>query len=95
MLTAPSMILNSANVQSFLNITIQHRLYQLDRRLGHDPGDAEFVVEDLVDAVEGVFFVDEGVEEDSEGPDVLFFAAVGFPLEDFGGGVVWKGRGVR
>ena len=51
------------------------------------------MIEDLVDAVEWVFFVDEGVEEDAEGPDVLLFAAVGFPLEDFGGCVIcfWEG----
>ena len=46
------------------------------------------MVEDLVDAVKGVLLVDEGVEEDAEGPDVLLLAAVGFALEDFGRGVV-------
>lgn len=46
------------------------------------------MVHDLVDAVKGVFLVDEGVEEDAEGPNVLFFAAVGAALENFGGGVV-------
>lgn len=49
------------------------------------------MVHDLVDAVKGVFLVDEGIEEDAEGPDVLFFAAVGAALEDFGGGVVCEG----
>lgn len=42
------------------------------------------MVQYFVDAVEGVFLVDERVEEDAEGPNVLFFAAVGFALEDFG-----------
>lgn len=42
------------------------------------------MIEDFVDAVEGVFLVDEGVEEDAEGPDVLLLAAVGFALQDFG-----------
>lgn len=53
------------------------------------------MIEDLVDAVEGVFFVDEGVEEDAEGPDVLFFAAVGVSCKDFGGGVIYGGGGVN
>lgn len=46
------------------------------------------MVHDLVDAIEGVLFVDESIEEDAEGPDVLFLAAVRFPLEDFGSGIV-------
>jgi hypothetical protein len=50
------------------------------------------MIHDLVDGVEGVFFVDDGVEEDAEGPDVLFFATVGAAGEDFGGCVVWRGR---
>jgi hypothetical protein len=36
------------------------------------------VIHNLVDRVEWVFFVDDGVKEDAEGPDILFFAAVGF-----------------
>ena len=42
------------------------------------------MIQYFVDTVEGIFLVDERVEEDAEGPDVLFFAAVGFALEDFG-----------
>ena len=76
------------NRQPLIDISIQHGLDQLNARLAHDPRYPQLMVHDLVDAVEGVFFVDEGVEEDAEGPDVLLFAAVGFALEDFGGGVV-------
>jgi hypothetical protein len=46
------------------------------------------MVHDLVDAVEGVFLVYDCVEQDAEGPDVLLFAAVGGPGEDFRGGVI-------
>ena len=46
------------------------------------------MIEDLVDVVEWVFLVDDGVQQDAEGPDVLLCAAVGFSLEDFGGGVI-------
>jgi len=49
------------------------------------------MIEDLVDIVEWVFLVDDGVQQDPEGPDVLLFPAVGFSLEDFGGGVIYKG----
>lgn len=49
------------------------------------------MVHDLVNAVKGVFLVDESVQENTKGPDVLFFAAVGAALEDFGGRVVCEG----
>lgn len=48
------------------------------------------MVEDLVDIVERIFFVDDGVEEDTQSPDILFLATVGFTLEDFGGGIIYK-----
>ena len=74
------MLLDLRDGEPLLHITIQHRLYELYRRLRHDPRDPELMVQDLVDAVEGVFLVDEGVEEDSQRPDVLFFASVRFTL---------------
>lgn len=46
------------------------------------------MVEDLVDVVEGVLLVDDRVQQDAEGPDILFLAAVGLALEDFGGSVI-------
>lgn len=49
------------------------------------------MIQYFVYTVERVFFVDEGVEEDAERPDVLFFASVGLALEDFGGGVICTG----
>lgn len=85
---APPMFHHLRDSQPLIDIAIQHRSDQLDALLAHDPRHAQLVVHDLVDAVKGVFLVDEGVEEDSQGPDVLFLAAVGFALQDFGGGVV-------
>ena len=86
---------NLRDTQSAIDIPIQHALDQIDAVLAHDPRDPELMVHDLVDAVKGVFLVDEGIEQDAEGPDVLFFAAVGAALEDFGGGVVcWEQGGL-
>ena len=87
-LPAPPRVPNLADGQSPIDISIEHLLDQLDIRGRHDPRYAQFVVQYLIDAVKGVFFVDERVEEDAEGPNVLFFAAVGFTLEDLGCGVI-------
>lgn len=82
-LPTPLGIPDLTDSQPPIDVPVQHLLYQFDIRGRHDPRYAQFVIEYFVNAVEGVFLVDERVEEDAEGPDVLFFAAVGFALEDF------------
>ena len=77
-LATPRRVPDLADGQPPINVPVEHLLDQLDIRGGHDPRDAQFVVEDFV----------ESVKEDAEGPDVLFLAAVGFALEDFGRGVI-------
>ena len=61
---------------SLINFAVQHRFDEINGILAHDPRDAKLVIYDLVNAVERIFFVDEGVEQDPEGPDILLFAAV-------------------
>lgn len=75
--------------QTVVNITVQHFADQVDAgfREGEE-GNAEGMVEDLIDVVEWVLLVDNRVQQDAEGPDVLFLAAVGLALEDFGGSVI-------
>ena len=75
--------------QPVINITIEHRADEVNAVFGEgEEGDSEGVVEDLVDVIEGVFLVDDRVKEDTQGPDVLFFATIGSALEDFGRGVI-------
>lgn len=47
------------------------------------------MVEDLVDVIERVLLIDNGVEEDAERPDVLFLATIGLALQNLGGSVVY------
>jgi hypothetical protein len=46
------------------------------------------VVHDLVNAVEWVLLVDDGVEENAEGPNVLLLSTVRLAGKDFGSGVI-------
>jgi hypothetical protein len=84
-----------------LDVAIQHFANQINAVLAENVRHPKVVVHDLVDAIEGILLVDDGVEEDAQSPDVLFFAAIGEAAEDFGGGVIWKrasvysGREVR
>lgn len=73
----PRMLHHRLNPNSPLDIPIQHLPNEVQIFVTHNVRYAKVVVHDLVDAVEGVLFVHDGVEEDAEGPDVLFFAAVG------------------
>lgn len=82
------MIQYLANRDSLLHISIQHQPYQINTLLAHYPRHAQIMIHDFVNRVEGVLLVDNSVEQDSKGPDVLFFAAVGFAGEDFGGGII-------
>ena len=47
------------------------------------------MIHDLVDRVERVFLVDDGIQQDAQSPDILLFAAVGTACKDFGGSVVY------
>ena len=87
--STPPMLLHLCDCESLIDISIQHCFDEVDGWLRHDPRYAQFVIQDLIDAVEWVFFVDEGVEQDAESPDILLFAAVGFALQDFGRCVIY------
>lgn len=65
---------------TLIHFAVEHRLDQIDRRLAHDPRNAQLVVHDLVDAVEGILLVDERVEKDPKGPHVLLPATIRFAL---------------
>lgn len=77
---APGMLHDLSDGKSLVNVAVQHGFDEIDGVVAHDPGNAKFVIHDLIDAVKRIFFVDKRVEQNTKGPDILFFAAVGFPL---------------
>jgi 5-methylcytosine-specific restriction endonuclease McrBC regulatory subunit McrC len=79
---------NLININPLVHIAIQHLADQINALVANRVRHAQVAVHDLVDAVEGVLLVDDGVQQDAQGPDVLLFAAVGLTCEDFGGGVI-------
>lgn len=81
---------NLRNAGPLIHITIQHPSDQINTILRNHKRHAQIMVHDLVNAVEGVLLVEDGVEQDTEGPDVLFEAVVGRAGEDFGRCVVWS-----
>jgi 5-methylcytosine-specific restriction endonuclease McrBC regulatory subunit McrC len=76
------------DIVALLDITIQHVPDQVDTIVTDGIRHTQVAVHDLVYAVEGVLLVDDGVQQDTQRPDILFLATVGFPGQDLGGGVV-------
>ena len=73
----PLMLQYLSDGNSLVDIPIQHQPHQIDTGIAHDVGNSEIVIHNLIDGVEGVFFVDDRVEEDAKSPDILFFTSVG------------------
>lgn len=85
----PWVLEHLGNGQTVVNVAVQHLPDQINAgfREGKE-GNAEGVVEDLIDIVEWILLVDDCVQQDAQRPNVLFLAAVGFTLEDLGGSIV-------
>jgi hypothetical protein len=86
--SAPRMLQHLADRDPFLDIAIEHQPDQIDALLAHNPWHAQIVVHDLVNAIERVFLVDDGVQQDTERPNILLFATIRPACEDFGCSVV-------
>lgn len=60
-LLQPGMVDDLLDVVSLAHLAVEHATDQVDALLAHDVRDAEVAVHDLVDAVEGVLLVYDGV----------------------------------
>jgi hypothetical protein len=83
------MLHNFRDRQAVVNIPIKHLSDQIDAFLRkRQEWYPERVVQDLIDVVKWVFFVDDGVEKDTKGPNILLLASVRLALQYFRGSVV-------
>ena len=51
--------------QALRDVSVQHGADEVDAAGAHDPWHPQLVVQNLVDAIEGVFFVDDSVEQNA------------------------------
>ncbi len=61
----PRMLTHSLNPDPPLHISVEHLADQINALLAHNVGYSQIVVHDLVDTVERVLLVDDGVEQDA------------------------------
>lgn len=66
-----------------LDVAVKHTPDEIDAVLTHGKGDSQIAVHDFVNAVEWVLLIDNGIQQDTESPDVLLFTAIGFSSQDF------------
>jgi hypothetical protein len=60
-----------------VDVAVEHRADEVNAIFRErKEGDSEGVVKDLVDAVERVLLVDNGVKKDTQSPDILFLAPI-------------------
>ena len=76
------------DVETLLDIAVEHAADEVDTLVAEGVGHAQVAVHDLIDAVEGVLLVDDGVEEDSKRPDVLLLASIRLTREHFGCSII-------
>lgn len=67
-----------------VNIPVEHCSYQINALFTHDIRNPKIAVHNLVNAVEWILFVDDGVKKDAECPDILLLTTIGFSGKDFG-----------
>lgn len=68
---------------SSVDISIEHSADQIYAVFAHNVRYSKVTVHYLVDAVERILLVDNGVEKDAESPDILLLAAVRLASENF------------
>lgn len=80
---APWVLQNLVDVVSLLDVAVQHATNEIDALVADCVRHTQVTIHDLVDTVERVFLVDDGVEQDAESPYVLLFAIIRFAGKDF------------
>lgn len=78
------------NIKALCNIAIQHVANEVDALVAKRKGYSEIAIHNLINAVEGVLFIDDGVEKNSQGPYVLFPSAIWLAGQDLWSGVIYE-----
>lgn len=89
----PWMVNNFRYCDSIVDVTVEHSADKIDAVLGEwEKGDSKGVIKNFVDVVEWILLVNDSIEQNAQSPHVLFFAAVGFALEDFGCRIIYTNQ---
>lgn len=84
------MLQHTLDIDPSLHITVQHSSDQINAVIAHNIRHSQIVIHDFVNAVEWVLLIDNGIQKDAKGPNILLLAAVRMASENFRGGVVYE-----
>lgn len=81
---------DALDIDTAANVPIQHGAHEIDAVVAQDVRDAQVPIHNLVNAVKGILLVDDGIEEDTEGPDILFLATVWLASKHLGSCIICR-----
>ena len=77
------MLYNLGDGETVVDVSVKHPPDQVNAILRkRQEWDSKRVVQNLIDVIEWVFFVNDCVKQNTKSPDILLFASVGFALQD-------------
>jgi hypothetical protein len=78
------MVQDLLNGVPFRYIPVEHTSDEVDTLLADDIWHPQVAIHDLIDAVEGVLLVYDGIKEYSQGPYILLFASIRLASQNLG-----------
>lgn len=81
--TAPWMLGYLRDIGALSDIAVEHASDEVDALVAESERYAQITIHDLIDAVEWILLVDDGVKQDAECPNILLFATVRFASQHF------------
>lgn len=75
---------------SLIDIAVQHSPDQFDASLADHVRHTQIMVHNLIDAVERILLVQDSIQQDAQGPDILTWTHVRFTGEDFWSCIIWE-----
>lgn len=82
------MLQHLVDVEAARDVAVQHAADQVDALFTHGKGDTQVAIHDLVDAVEGVLLVDDGVQKNAKCPDVLLCTTIWLASKNFRSSII-------
>lgn len=87
---APRMVQHLDNIISLCYIAVEHAADQVDALIADCVWYSKVTIHDLVDAVEWVLLIDDGVEQDAQCPYILLLAIIWLASKDLRCSIIYR-----
>jgi hypothetical protein len=83
---------HQVDIVSLLHVPIQHATNKVNTLWADCERHSKVSIHDLIDAVERILLVDDGVEQDAQCPDILFLPTIRFTSKNLGSRIICSSR---